>query len=294
MNDQRPVRFSIRELFILTALVALAGGFYSWRRAAFELSLIFFPLTVVGAIGFATYVLSRSISAVIWAVMGALLFACVLHNPLDHGPQPARRMQCSNHLKQIGLALQNYFDAYQSLPPAYIADRTGKPMHSWRVLILPYMERADLYKRYCFDEPWNGPNNSKLHNEIVEIFCCPSRPKEQPKTDTSYVAVMGEQTAWPDDKSIGLAAMTDGTSNTIMVVEVANSGIHWMEPRDLHILQIPMEINPPRGHGISSTHPNAALAVFADGHTAALTIKTPPEIIRRLLTIADGEPIGDY
>src|SRR5262245_44041648 len=167
----------------------------------------------------------------IFCGMVAVLFMSPLFLPsLDHGPGPARRMQCSNHLKQIGLALQNYHDVYQSLPPAYIADRKGRPMHSWRVLILPFIEQKALYDRYNFNEPWNGPNNSKLHNEIVHVFSCPSRPDKQPRTETSYVAVVGPQTMWPDDKTVGMAAALDGTSNSIMVVEVANSGIHWMEP----------------------------------------------------------------
>jgi hypothetical protein len=208
--------------------------------------------------------------------------------------EAARRMQCSNHLKQIGLALQNYHDDYGSLPPAFVADANGKPMHSWRVLLLPYLGGKALYDKYDFNEPWNGPSNSKLHREAMRVFCCPSRSGGQAKTDTSYVVIRGSETAWPSDKAVTLASMTDGTANAILVVEMAESGIHWMEPRDLQMAEMPMAVNSKSGHGISSDHPNVALAVFADGHTSALTTQTPAEILRRLLTIADGEPIGDY
>ena len=95
-------------------------------------------------------------------------------------------------------------------------------------------------------------------------------------------------------KAITYDGITDGTSNTILVVEMVNSGIHWMEPRDLDFPQMPMTVNPEHGPGMSSPHPNVALAVFADGHTAAVTKNTPPEILRHLLMIADGEQIGDY
>jgi hypothetical protein len=108
------------------------------------------------------------------------------------------------------------------------------------------------------------------------------------------VAVLGPQTLWPGDKANTMANISDGTATVIMVTEVTDSGIHWMEPRDLHINQMPMAINPPRGQGISSPHHNVALAVFADGHTAALTNNTPPDILRALLTIAGNETIGDY
>jgi hypothetical protein len=105
---------------------------------------------------------------------------------------------------------------------------------------------------------------------------------------------MGTQTAWPGDKAIGNASITDETYDTVLVVELADSGIHWMEPRDLHFDEIPMEVNPKGGRGISSEHPNVTLALFADGHTAAISNNTPGDIVRRLLTISDGEAVGDY
>ena len=71
-------------------------------------------------------------------------------------------MQCSNSLKNISLALQNYHDTYRTFPAAYVPDKDGEPMHSWRVLILPYIEERNLYDKYDFTEPWDGPNNSKL------------------------------------------------------------------------------------------------------------------------------------
>jgi hypothetical protein len=161
-------------------------------------------------------------------------------------------------------------------------------------LILPYLERNDLYKRYDFSEPWDGPNNSKLHGEFLKIFSCPSRPRAQPRTDTSYVVVVGPKTMWPGTKATKLADLTDGTTNTLMLVEIANSGIHWMEPRDLDFSQMPMQINPPKGPGISSDHTDVAYGAFADGHTQALTNNTPPKFIRALLTAQGGETIGDY
>ena len=121
--------------------------------------------------------------------------------------EAARRMLCSNHLKQIGLALQNYHDDYGSFPPAYIADATGKPIHSWRVLILPYLEHKPLFDKYSFDEPWDGPNNSKLHGEVVHVFCCGSRPGRQPRTETSYISVIGAQTAWPGETTINMQGL---------------------------------------------------------------------------------------
>jgi hypothetical protein len=203
-------------------------------------------------------------------------------------------MQCSNHLKQLALALQNYHDYYHCFPPAYIADQNGKPIHSWRVLILPFLEKKELYSRYRFDEPWDGPNNRKLHREIVGVYCCPSRPRRQSGIETSYVAVVGPETMWPGSKSTSANDISDGTTNTIMVVETTNSGIHWMEPRDLDFATMPTLINSNWGPSISSTHPRVALVAFADGRSQALPNDTPQDVIKAMLTAAGGEAIRDF
>jgi Protein of unknown function (DUF1559) len=287
----KPFQFTLRQLLIL-----MLGS-------SFVLALIF----QWGVIGFVVCYGLACVFALCWGtywgswqwIVGALTMlafgACVGLPVVDGGNRhPARRMQCSNHLKQIGIALHNYHDVYGSFPPAYVADANGKPMHSWRVLVLPFAEHKPLYDLYDFNEPWDGPNNSKLHDQFPPYFCCPSSHEKQPKGETNYVVVVGPRTMWPGEKSNKMADLKDGTSNTLMVVEVHNSGIHWMEPRDLHVVQTPMTINPPRGAGISSLHANVALALFADGHTTALPNTIPADVLRALLTIDGGEKIPDF
>src|SRR6476661_8060061 len=103
------------------------------------------------------------------AVLVALLLPAV-----QQAREAARRSQCKNNLKQIGLALHNYHDVNGCFPPAYIADENGKPMHSWRVLILPYLDQAALHTEYNFSEPWDGPNNSRLLARRPAVYACPS------------------------------------------------------------------------------------------------------------------------
>ena len=105
-------------------------------------------------------------------------------------------MACSNNMKQIVLALQNYHDVYKSFPAAYIPDENGKPKHSWRVLILPFLERWDLYDAYNFDEPWNGPHNRSLLHRTPPALRCPSTTSSEADT-TEYFAVVGPSAAWP-------------------------------------------------------------------------------------------------
>ena len=207
-----------------------------------------------------------------------------------------RRSQCKNNLKQIGLALHNYHEVYGCFPPTFVADDSGRPMHSWRVLLLPYLDQAPLYKEYRFDEPWDGPNNRKLAGKIGDIFRCPSDKVVAPGSAasfTNYVGVVGRGTAWPGATSTHFKDFKDGTSNSILVIEVADSGIHWMEPRDLHVLQMSPTINPKAGQGISSRHKGGAIGLLADGSVRFLSEKLTAETIRGLLTIQGGETIPE-
>src|SRR5438477_1249163 len=145
----------------------------------------------------------KKIAVQLLVVVGILVVLVALLLPAARfgTAESAGRMACHNHLKQIWLALKNYEDFFQSPPPAYIADASGKPMHSWRVLILPFFDQrqATLFDKYNYNEPWNGPNNSKLHSETMHVYTCPSRPGRQANTDSSYVVVVGPQTAWPGE-----------------------------------------------------------------------------------------------
>lgn len=295
-GTKRPFQFTIRQLISVMVVVCLIGAAYSWIRIVPELAELLVPVAMILSIALVIYMVTKwPLSQIVIATLTIGILGLLLLPPaLSPHRTPSRRSQCSNHLKQIGLALQNYHDVFGSFPPAYIADANGKPMHSWRVLILPFMEHKNLYDSYNFNEPWNGPKNSKLAGNVPWCFVCPACSTEQSRTETNYVAVVGPQTMWPGERATRFSDLADGSSNTLMVVEVHGSGIHWMEPRDLHVVQMPLAVNPTRGQGISSPHKECALAVFADGHTAPLVNTIPPQTLEALLTIAGGETIGDY
>jgi hypothetical protein len=208
-------------------------------------------------------------------------------------PSPTGRDICRHHFRQLGLALYSYHDDYGCFPPAYVADANGRPMHSWRVLILPYLDQGELYQQYRFDEPWDGPHNSQLADRIPAIYQCSgdAHEREKPQPWTSYVAVIGPHTCWPGDVPLKLDDITDPADRTLLVVETAASGIHWMEPRDLNVMQMPLTINPPSGQGISSVHKAGAHVLKADGSAWFLGAEqTRPEDLRRYLERDDGEP----
>lgn len=218
---------------------------------------------------------------------GALVFLLILPMRSHAGPS-ARRAQCSNNLKQIVLALHNYHDTYGSFPPAYVADESGRPLYSWRVLILPFLEQKPLYDQFRLDEPWDSPNNLPLSQTEINVFRCPSDETGDPSKSpgvTNYIAVVGPGTMWPEDRSTSFGDFKNGTSNKLAVVEVHGSGVHWAEPRDLHVDQMARAVNPAAGQGISSGHEGGANVALAEGSVRFLPSETPPAELDAMLSI---------
>jgi hypothetical protein len=182
---------------------------------------------------------AASITGLFAVLLVLMLLIALLLPAAQSARESARQAQCMNNLKQIALALLTYDQHYGCFPPAYIADKNGKPTHSWRVLILRLCGMLTPYK---LNEPWDGPNNKRLLAACPSIYRCPSDENAQSPsaTQTSYVAIVGANTAWSGEKSRHLKELAGkgGASHTIMVVEVANSGIHWAEPRDLSVESI--------------------------------------------------------
>jgi hypothetical protein len=197
------------------------------------------------------------------------------------------------HFSEIHLALEAYREANGHYPAAYIADKNHKPMHSWRVLLLPYLgaDGADLYKRYDFNEPWDGPHNRLLANEMPVVYRCPAAAGSEPYTN--YVAVVGADTAWPGEKCVSREDLRNANASgtTILVVEIADPDIQWLEPRDLSIAQAVMGVNNDRRHGISSNHPGGAYCETTDAAKFLPDTITPREL-RALLTIGKGAGRG--
>lgn len=183
------------------------------------------------------------------------------------------------------MAVANYHDTYHCYPPPFIADANGKPMHSWRVLLLPFLERNDLYRQYHFDEPWDGPNNRNLADQIPDVYALHGCAKPGNMT-TNYLRVIGDKTASPANRVLQESDVKDGISNTLFIVENVDAGIQWMEPRDLAFDTMSFTISGP--NGISSwLEPPAGLTLA--GMVEQIHADTPPNVVRALLTIAGGE-----
>jgi len=203
-----------------------------------------------------------------------------------------RRMQCANDLKQIGMAMYNYQSRYGCFPPAYISDKNGKPMHSWRVLLLPFAEHVDLYKAYRFDEPWDSTANRKVAEAAAKFFQCPTARHAEGDLTTDYMMVVGPHTISDGPHSRKAKEITDGLSDTIAVVEVSDSEVPCNAPKDLQFDTMNFRINSTKRMCISSGHtPGGSNVVFCDGSARYLDDKMNPELIKAMLTIDGGEHV---
>lgn len=223
-------------------------------------------------------------------VCGGILVALLLP-AVQAAREAARRVQCSNNLKQIGLAMHNYHDVHGTFPPAFIADQNGRPMHSWRVFLLPYLERSDLYQRYDFNKPWDSPENQALANEIIAVYSCPSDAK--PSSKTSYMVVEGTGTIFDGPQSSMIQTITDGTSNTILVVEVTGSTVNWLEPKDISPADFVARATAktPGPGGKLSNHVGGANVLFADGSVQFISSNVDPRVLQAMVTRSGGEVV---
>ena len=241
--------------------------------------------------------------------IGVVALACAsvtwAKRAYDGAREAARSSQCAGHLKQIGLALLNYESTYGCFPPAYVADAQGKPLYSWRVVLMAELDRTErsfggrLAGGFHFDEAWDSPRNRKLHGLTPDnMLNCPCDRRTTGTTGTNYVAVVGPGTMFPSDgTSRRLDGVTDGPANTLIVVEIVNAGIHWMEPRELDWKTMSFQLNDRTHPSVSSNHPAwgsnypGPNVLTVDGMVTSLPSNLRPETLRALLTVAGGERI---
>lgn len=205
----------------------------------------------------------------------------------------AREYRCRVRLQTLTSALLAYERDHGHLPPAYVADQNGRPLLSWRVLLLPYLgpESAAIHARLHLDQPWNSPANAQLNPWCPDVFTCDA---DQPFAvgDTSYCAVTGFNYAMFRDQPRQLSAVRDPPQETLVLVEVANSGINWMEPRDLGEQQLVRGISAAAQGQCGSLHASGAtLGGFLDGQVRDLAELDGGDL-HALATIAGAEDVS--
>ena len=198
----------------------------------------------------------------------------------------AAAAQSANNLKQIGLAMHNYLATYNHFPPQAIYDKDGKPLLSWRVLLLPYIEQQNLYNRFHLDEPWDSEHNKKLLQSVVKVYTSPRQDEECVENHlTYYQGFAGKGAFFDGKKGLRIADFPDGLSNTLMIAE-ASKGVPWTKPEDIsYDAEKPL---PKLGLPGSSSY----LVGICDGSVRALTPKLASRTLRLVITRNDGQPLG--
>ena len=186
------------------------------------------------------------------------------------------------------MACQRYEDVNGTLPPAVVYGPDGKPLHSWRVLILPFIEEDCLLKQFKLDEPWDSPHNLALLEKMPRLYA-PPRSKESlvPPYHTICHVFVGPGTAFEGPQGLKLAKdFPNGTSNTLLFVE-AGEPVPWTKPQE--IAYDPAQ-PPPRLRGFFK---NRFRACTADGSRRNVEYDTPDEELRSMITRNGREKRGE-
>lgn len=195
----------------------------------------------------------------------------------------ANRTTAQNNLKQIGLAMLNHESAYQTFPAAAISSADGKPLLSWRVAILPFIEQEELYKQFKLDEPWDSPANKKLIDKMPKIYALPG--VTDPAGATHFRVFLGPMAAFEGNKGVSFRSFADGSSNTFLVVEAADA-VPWTKPEELAF----DAAKPLPKLGAQS--PNGFSAVLGDGSVHFVKKTVSEKTLKALITRNAGDLPG--
>ena len=234
---------------------------------------------------------ASAITIVVVLVVGfvACLFVCggimvaLMIPAVSSARDAARRMHCSNNLKQIGLAFHNYHAAYGSLPPAFTVDADGNRLHSWRTLILPFMEQSNLYQQIDFTKPWDDPANAILQQMEVPVFRCPS--SKVAVGMTTYQIIDDPSSPFPGSTPSTFYDIRDGLSNTLFVIETdEQDAVHWAEPKDQSQLSYLS--------AVKASHSGGRNAVMGDGAVLFLSDNMDQKVANAIATRNGGENVN--
>lgn len=231
--------------------------------------------------------LREHVPAPVLQVGGAGALVGLLLPAIQQARQAAREMQTGTNYKMLAIAMLNHEATYGTYPTAYTVDENGKPLHSWRVAILPFLEEQELYQKIRLDEPWDSEWNSQFHNQCPRVFQSVFNPDP---SKAAVGVVVGEKTVFPPvlrkgQRGISLGEIRDGTSNTILLVPC--KPVCWMDPKgDPRIGQL-QSVLQVEYDGAPGNIPTA----FCDGSVQRISLLIEEAIWQRLLLRSDGQAV---
>ena len=196
---------------------------------------------------------------------------------------------CMSNLQRIATALNAYAADQGTYPTPVVTDAAGKPLYSWRVLILPYLGEGSLHANFKLNEAWDSPANSQLLAQCPNVYTSPGSGSNS--AFSNYVLITGAGTVFPTTGPLKPAQISDGLDRTLLVVETDNSMNDWSKPFDIDISKMSSRIGAPGPDTIGGTHAEGAAAVFADGEPAWLSIDLPAPIVDASITPNGSESL---
>lgn len=207
--------------------------------------------------------------------------------------EAARRASCTNNMKHLGLGMHMFHDTNKRFPGYDDPDHPQYQPCSWRVQLMPYIEQDFVYQQYDRTQAWDSITNSVLEDTISPYYKCPSSPPGA-GTDTDYLTLVGPNGVFMQKGSTAIKDIRDGTSNTIMIVESHNSGVHWMDPRDLAIKDAKIVSVGSMGQGIKSHHPGVVNVTLCDGSVRSVSEDIDPRLLQSMITRSGGEDVSGF
>lgn len=204
--------------------------------------------------------------------------------------QGRERLSSIRNLEKIAAALNAYAADHGAYPAPAIEGRSGKPLLSWRVMILPYLGEQDLYDQFNMNRSWDEQQNQNLQYQMPVVYQHPS--SQGWSFDTVYHLVIGAGTLFPQSGPLGPKQVADGTGKTILLVEGRSSSV-WTEPTDINMIATGGAINSASGTGLGGVTEGGVCVVTVDGRGHFLSEATPTMTVNALLTPRGGEPLPD-
>jgi hypothetical protein len=246
---------------------------------------------------------SKKVTWIVGAVVSVILLACLLFAVVRVGGETMSQLTVTRertasmrNLERIADAMNAYAADFGAYPPNATLDANGVPLHSWRVLILPYLDQEALFDQFDLKQPWSHPENMKLAYEMPAVYTHPNGGVNTMYTQSAYYLITGPGTLFPSPNApLGPDRITDDVSQTILVVEgtpIVASGL-WTEPVDLKFANMQGKLGSNPGIEPGGLLEGGVAMATSDGRGHFIENNVDPLEFRALVTPRGGERLAD-
>lgn len=235
--------------------------------------------------------ISLALGMVLFGILAASMM--VLQPGLKSMQEQRNLVGCRNNIQKIAIALQSYCDKHGTYPPPVITDAAGKPLYSWRVLLLPFLGYPDLAKDFNYNEAWDSSQNMAVVRRMPSVFASPASADAQGMGETTYMLLTGNNTLFPPTGPLSSKDVSDPPGETLLVVEVRNGGLSWTQPGDIDVAKLKYQISAAGKDAVGGNHKGGAVVATVDGKSAVLPERLAGSTFRALVTPAGGEILND-